>query len=1660
MPSPRLPARYRRPAVLIVTGAAAVAVVVASLAWPGGAPGSAIGGPSASGSPGPASSGGSTPVQLKAIGASGPIVAIDTRFSLSGLGSMPAAELANRLVVEPSLDLTIEPGSDGTVDLTPSEPLVPGAVYHFTLLGPSHEELESWAFQAEQPLRVVETLPGNEATDVPLDSGIEITFDQDGVTDAASHVTVEPATKGRFEEHGRVLAFVPEGLTAATLYTVTVSRGVTVQATGESTAEDVRFQFETVAKGGTAAGDLTLQFQSHVIESAVGSAPAIAIWGFGGDQKTPATARLEVYRLPGLEAAIEAFRRLRAVPGWSRWSSDGLVSTADLPKVLALNAKLNDYKGSHWVSLPDPLPAGWYLLQLPTGTRPSQAILQVTDVAAYMAVSETRTLVWANDLATKGPIAGAAVATSLGELGRTDSGGMLMADTPSALRPAAKPCPDPCEPVVTVTTSDGRSAFLPGAGQQEGVGSFDGSGFFTWDEGDPRYWVVLSTDRTLYRPSDTINVWGVLRDRDSGQVPAAVKLLLVPPDLQNGAARPPVSSLTIEPGPTGAFTGSFNVADLPAGSYSLSVVVDKKIVRSASLQVAPILKPAYRLEVETGRRIYIAGDQIRVTVRAKFFEGTPVPGVPLRLNGAVERGVTTDQAGTAIHRMIASADDGTSGPSYKDVSVSPARPEEGEIGGASRDFMVYPASRTVDATSQIADGRVRVAGGVHRVDVDRLENEVNNGASIWDLDPRGGPVSATTVTAQFIELIPVRTRTGTEYDFITKKAVPVYNYDTIRRDAGTVTVKTNAKGEYSASIAASGAGHDYQVELTIGDPDGHRATTTTYASAETWTTDEPRAEELRLTDATSRQEGFGIGEAIDLTMADPGAPAASAGRYLFFTAQRGLRDATVQASSRFQTTFESWAAPNLDIGAIRFTGAAYVDGGWFHAGFRQAERRLDVDLSVASPRYAPGGSVTVDVTTRNAKGSPVAATVIMRAVDEKLFSIGGAIEVDALSQLYRSVGSGIFSTYQSHLAPLGMPEGGDTTGGGGDDRFDFRDSLLFKTIETGADGHGSVTFKLSDDLTSWRVSASAITADLEAGDGSVQVPVGLPFFVDAAIATEYLAADQPTIQVRAFGSALEAGAAVTINVTSSSLKFASKPISTTAFATVGVPLPALTAGAHDLTISATSGSGTSAMADRLTRRFTVVDSRLARTRTDYVDLAAGVRLEGGNGPTTVVLSDAGVGRHLTLLAGLASEGGARLDQALAADLAASLLTARFGSAAGIQPIGAFASDRYQTRDGGLALLPYGSSQLELSALVAIVAPEKVEASRLRSYLEDIRATPAETRERQMYALAGLAGLSAPVLPAIQAAAANPDLTVREKLVIGIGAAALGDAATARSIAASLTRDHREGVGQQARLRVGESAGDMTEATALMAVLSAAVGDPNAASYWAYVQANPSVDQLHVLHAVAYVERTLDRLAARPASFAYTLDGAREVVELGPGESFELTLTAAQRASLKLETLTGAVGVTTSWREPIAAASFEADPDITMSRSITPGKVIGSADLVRVDLTVKFGSKAPKGCHQVIDLLPSGLVAVGSLAAWIDPDSEQQAPEPGTAMPYAQTGQRVFFCAEPYGKAGRITLRYYARVVTPGTFVWEPAVLESKSGPNRAAITPQVEISIR
>src|SRR3989337_3921239 len=102
-------------------------------------------------------------------------------------------------------------------------------------------------------------------------------------------------------------------------------------------------------------------------------------------------------------------------------------------------------------------------------------VLQVTDIAAYVAAAKDRLLVWANDISTGGPLEGATVEVyGGGALGRTGSDGLLVATTPSAILDATTDPGRPGDrPFLAVRASGGRSLVIPVGLSREGRADSD-----------------------------------------------------------------------------------------------------------------------------------------------------------------------------------------------------------------------------------------------------------------------------------------------------------------------------------------------------------------------------------------------------------------------------------------------------------------------------------------------------------------------------------------------------------------------------------------------------------------------------------------------------------------------------------------------------------------------------------------------------------------------------------------------------------------------------------------------------------------------------------------------------------------------------------------------------------------------------------------------------------------------------------------------------------------------------------------------------------------------------------------------------------------------------------------------------------------------------------
>jgi uncharacterized protein YfaS (alpha-2-macroglobulin family) len=899
-------------------------------------------------------------------------------------------------------------------------------------------------------------------------------------------------------------------------------------------------------------------------------------------------------------------------------------------------------------------------------------------------------------------------------------------------------------------------------------------------------------------------------------------------------------------------------------------------------------------------------------------------------------------------------------------------------------------------------------------------------------------------------------QTGTAYNFITKRVEPVYDYGTKTATVATRTLKTDSNGAFSLGLTVAGGQRSYSVSASYTDEAGRTAAEAASALGADRPFDSPWAY-LSATNPDTHADGYSVGDTVSVTFGG-GLSKPPMARYLYLVSQRGLLSATFSDQSTFSRVFTADAIPAIQFSTIRFNGVGYEAGiTSYTAVLRAADRKLDISLTADKAHYEPGDTATVSILSRNPAGAPVSASLFLRAIDEKLYAIGAASDPAPFADLYRSLESGVVGWAWSHHTPAEDAGGwGDATGGGGDSgvRSDFRDFLYQGAVTTNASGRATVQIKLSDDLTSWHVSGVGVDAALDTGAGSTLLAVGLPFFVDAILPAELLTADRPVLRVRAFGTGLAAGDNVTFTIASDTLGMPPVTVTGTAFTAVEVPLPALAAGTQRLQISASRGSGASALTDAMIRTFSVVDHRNTQMRTTWVRLDAPLTLQAGTGLLQLVLADGGRGRVIPMLQELATLGSTRADTAVAAALARRVLADQFGLDSGT-PIDDGALTAF-TREDGISIVPWGGTNLDATVLAALAADPSLTPSQLVSALQTHLTDTITPRADQIEALAGLAALGEPVLDQIDSAAMLTDLTPIEQVYLALGALFAGDETLAGSLEQQLLAAYGQRGGAQARLNLNDTAGDAnTVATAWLAIVAASLGDPIAADMDAWLAVNPPKTTTVAAQRALAARGWAMRVAGAPAVATVTIGGSAQEFSIAAGQPRSFTLTPAQAAGAVITPVSGTVLSVQTWDSALDPASLTPVPGVTVTRTVSPSGSISLTDTVTVTYAVDLDKQTQSTCWQLVDMVPSGLAPLAN-NAW--QPTEGDGAWPGET-PSSVTGQRVEFCVGMDPKRTEYTVRYNARVVAPGTFAWEPAVLQLVSNPAAGVVVPATTIAI-
>lgn len=1591
-------------------------------------------------------------------------VAVSTEELIAHLKLVPA--LADDGGPPKSVTVAVVADGANRFRVTPKEALAPGKVYRISVStdiqqadGSFVAREFSWAMQTKQVFRVISSVPATESNGVPVNTGIEFAMSQAGWTDATSSIVTTPHIDGHLETHGRSLVFVPsKPLKHGSIYTVTLKKGLKLAGSDLTLEADSVVQFETEAPPRPPVLVPHLWLNEDLVETSPGKETEIlAYWendAVGASIKATgyaismpeAKSFLEEYGMQP-QYAIELKKRgeifsRRAVT--KAFESDATIETRDYQTLLRLPG----------------VPAGRYVVKIqPEKGEASWIYLESTNVATYVISDAAKTVVWAMNVETKRPLENMTVAYDTVS-SKTDQNGIANIATPK----------------VAVATTTGSVVMSVGEGALSSLILLrsQGSDIQPWYRyGYGRNSAIDQTvsfmyaDRPLYHLTDKVLAFGLIQDRESRRAPANATLELTRSGIYDyffPTKQKVYRSISIVPDEQGFFRTSLDWDQLSPGYYRLALKRDGAEVFSRSIEIRSFVKPTYTIEVVTKRAVF-AGDTIEGEARVTFFNGTPVAGMALSLTsyGAAQTALqlTTDENGRATFRLpttlstcdLKRNDVWCNSTETATIEVRPSDGEEAQISGTSW-VNVWRSKISLETSVKTKDGQATLSFVARKVDLQRTAEDGGN-------DVLGEASRGARITGRIIERTWQKVEDGQYYDYIEKKSYPRYRYESKERDVAQVDLTTDAEGKATLPFTMNDNVSYRLIVSTTDERGGLSPASESFAKG--WWSDYSYGYErgitLEPTNPQADRHGYHVGERISLGLFNDGAllETTDAPNYLFVEAHLGIKATTVSKSATYEFPFTEEHVPNVKIRGVLFKHGDFVERE-FETSIDVQDRNLKVVVTPDQTSYAPGAKAKLRVTVKDKDGKGVAsARVALGTVDEAVFA---AAQMDGeerpLDYLYTWVSDGILVTKASHqdIAERAFAGGGAEMGGGGGDsvRRNFKDTASFEVVTTDRNGEATQEVSLPDNLTSWRVSAVAVSANWYAGTGRTKLDVTKPVFVDVVAPSPVLATDKPTLKLRAFGAGLKDGDAVTFTVDAPALGLTNVTATGTANRASYVTVNSLPVGSHKLIIRVTSSRGT----DALEKKLDVLTSRLTTDELTQTDLAPGVALPdaGASREVDVEFVPKTRAQYLWRIRSLANPWSARLEAHAAARVARKILKEQFDEkdVQADEPL-----SQYQKVSGGLAILPYASEDPDVTAKIAALIPDAFDRTLLAKYFWDLLSQSDVSREEQAQALSGLAAVGQPVLPELHELSQQKDLQWQEQLAVMRGLEAAGDREAARALLEAILAKGEEHDGKlMIRVSDEEYKRYQAEATAEVAVIAAALAHPSAPKLNAWLESNWAEDAMTDIDRVAYLARVVPAAQGRDVTVSYTVGGSEQTFELKDGMSHTETFTADELKAFRVTKVNGPVVAIMTHR---VAKLPTQSPNLTLTRGYE--KVGGGAvdtlverDTIRVNLAITWKSNAQDGCYTVRDHLPAGLSALVSV--YFD-----QYGSGGDWYPADVNDNEVAFvaCKSRSGSDARY-ISYRARVIARGTYTAEPAVLQSMDAPSHAALTPTQTVTVK
>jgi alpha-2-macroglobulin len=756
-----------------------------------------------------------------------------------------------------------------------------------------------------------------------------------------------------------------------------------------------------------------------------------------------------------------------------------LAKTIRPPEGVKLPGSSSDYKlasdGNVYVPLGQLAP-GLYAVEAALGAHRAATVVFVSDTLSVAKSASQQLLVWTVERASGAPVGQV-------QLLWTDGVGVLQsaATDASGLASFRRPSPE--------------QSYVIGQDAQGGV--FITENFY-YDSEIYNTKLYAVTDRPLYRPGETVFVKFIGREFTSArlsQAAAAGEIALTVLD-PNGL--PVADARTALSPDTGGDTRFALPGNATAGGYELRFAYQGNSY-SAAFRVSEFQKPHFEITVVPDKADYKTGEAVTGRLQLNYPDGTPVKNAVVDLTGRA-------QALTMVDGELDYA-----GPFPLKLTTSSLGTDSAGVARFSLPAAAVPSRYILSALA--------TDGAAYRV---RATSEllIERAAAVWSLRARQ-QFSAANEKVSF-QLAQATTGSAAAAH------TPPTQWDWVRLED-----RATAKG----ALTNPGA-----LELAFDKPGTYTVTARNQqgqvlAATSHWVSGagiRPVAGNIEMVANKAR---YAPGETAQVLITFPQAVA-----HALFTLERDAIERTALLNTKADWIAATQIAPNQWRAEVKLQteyapnitlSVAYVKNGEFvfqNQGLAVEQSRIELAIKPGKASYAPGETATVELIATQ-DGQPVQATLAVGVVDEMIYVLQPEIAPGILDFFYhprrnnvRTTSTQAFIAYDLASTPQGTPP----RRSGVPERAikvlerprreDVDTAYWAPTLKTDAAGKASISFRVPDSLTRWRITARAFDAAGTVGQKTAHLLSDKPYYVKWTSPDWLRSGDAPIASVAVFNN--------------------------------------------------------------------------------------------------------------------------------------------------------------------------------------------------------------------------------------------------------------------------------------------------------------------------------------------------------------------------------------------------------------------------------------------------------------------------------------------------------------------------------------------------------------